>query len=89
MEVDGITAALEHHAAEVIGRQVPGCAAPIVKRMNVAEEEILERLVQKEFEPQGLAVREGEDKAGQAAAGLPDGDLAEVSPVGLRLFAWK
>jgi hypothetical protein len=71
VEVDSITAALQHYAAKIIGRQVPWCAAPIVKRMNVAEEEILERLVQKEFEPQGPAVREGEDEAGQAAAGLP------------------
>jgi len=78
VEVDGITATLEHHTAEIIGRQVPGGAAPIVKGMNVAEEEILERLVQKEFEPQGPAVREGEDKAGQAAAGVPDGDFAEM-----------
>lgn len=57
--------------------------------MNMAEEEILERLIQKEFEPQGPAVREREDEAGQAAAGVPEGEFAEVGPVGLALFAGK
>src|SRR5215471_2922157 len=89
MEMDGITATFEHHTAEVIGRQVSGCAAPIVKGMNVAEEEILERLVEKEFEPQGPAVGKGENEAGQTAAGVPDGEFAKVSPVGLALFAGK
>src|SRR5215467_4207560 len=36
VEVDGVTVTLEHHAAEVIGCQVPRCAALIVKRMNVS-----------------------------------------------------
>ena len=72
MEMDGITATFEHHTAEVIGRQVPECAAPIVKGMNVAQEEILKRLVEKGFEPQCPAVGDGEDEAGQEAAGVPD-----------------
>jgi len=89
VEVDGITATLEYHAAKIIGGQVPGCAAPIVKGMNVAEKEILERLVQKELEPQSPAVGEGEDEAGQTAAGVPEGDFAEVGPVGLALLTGK
>jgi len=53
----------------------------------VAEEKILEALVEEEFQPQGAAVGEGEDEAGQTAAGAADGNFAEVGPVGLSLLA--
>jgi hypothetical protein len=57
-----------------------------VEGVNVAEEKILQALVEKELEPQGAAIRESEDEARQTAAGTADPDFAEVRPVGLRLL---
>ena len=55
--------------------------------MDVAEEKILQGLVEEELQPQSAAVGEGEDEAGQTTAGATDGHFSEVGPVGLRLLA--
>ena len=55
----------------------------------MAEEKILQGLVEEELQPQSAAVGEGEDEAGQTAAGATDGHLPEVGPIGLRLLAGK
>ena len=87
VEVDGIAATFQDHAAKIVGLQGPGCSAPVMKGMHVAEEKILQALVEEEFQPQGTAVGEGEDEAGQTAAGAADPNFAKVGPVGLCLFA--
>ena len=63
--------------------QAPGRSTPVVKGVNVAEEKILQALVEEEFQPQGTAVGEGEDEAGQTPAGAAHADFAEVCPVRL------
>ena len=87
VEVDSIAAALQDHAAEIVGLQVTGRSTPILEGMDVAEEKILQALVEKELQPQGAAVGESEDEAGQTPAGAAEGDFPEVGPVGLRLLA--
>ena len=86
VEMNGIAATFQDHAAEMVGRQAPGRSTPVVKGVNVAEEKILQALVEEEFQPQGTAVREGEEEAGQTAAGAAHADFAEVRPVRLCLL---
>ena len=53
----------------------------------MAEEEILQALIEKELQPQSAAVGEGQEESGETAAGTADGHFPEMSPVGLRLLA--
>ena len=87
VEVDSIAAALQDHAAEIVGLDAARRSTPILEGMDVAEEKILQALVEKELQPQGAAVGESEDEAGQTTAGAADGNFPEVGPVGLRLLA--
>jgi hypothetical protein len=87
VEVNGVAAALPDDAAEIIGLQATRGSTPIAEGMDVAEEKILQALVEEEFEPQGAAVGEGEDEAGQAASGVTDSHFSEVGPVGLSLLS--
>ncbi len=64
VEVNGLAAALQDHAAEIV-RQNGSCRpTPIGKGMNVAEKKVLQGLVEEELQPQSAAVGEGEDEAG-------------------------
>src|SRR6516164_3316806 len=85
--MNGIATPLQNHAAEIVGCQTSGRTSPIMKGVHVAEEKMLQALVEEEFQPQGTAVGEGEDEAGQTPASAADPDFAEVRPVGLRLLA--
>src|SRR5271165_6366355 len=87
VEMDGLAAAFQDHAAEIVGQNGSGGPTPIGKGMDVAEEKILQGLVEEELQPQSAAVGEGEDEAGQTTAGATDGHFSEVGPVGLRLLA--
>src|SRR5271157_319149 len=87
VEVDGVAAALQDDTAEVVGFQAPRRSPPVGEGVDMAEEKILQALVEEELKPQGAAVGEGEDEAGQTASGPTDGDLAEVGPVGLSLLS--
>src|SRR5271157_3085178 len=73
VEVNGIATAFQDHAAEIVGRDVARRSPPILESVDVAEEKILQGLVEEELEPQGAAVGEGEDEAGQTTAGATDG----------------
>jgi hypothetical protein len=89
VEMNGIAAAFQDHAAQIVGLEVAGRSAPIVEGMHVAEEKILQALVEEEFQPQGAAVGEGEDETGQTPTGAADPDFAKVRPVGLGLLPGK
>jgi len=86
MKMNGIAAAFQDHTAKIVGLQAPRRSTPVVKSMDVAEEKILQALVEEEFQPQGTTVGEGEDETGQTPAGAAHLDFAEVRPVGLRFF---
>ena len=58
MEVNGIAAALQDHAAEIVGQNGSRRPTPIGEGMDVAEEKILQGLVEEELQPQGAAVGE-------------------------------
>src|SRR5271157_382636 len=55
--------------------------------MDVAQEKILQGLIEKELQPQSAAVGEGQEESGETATGAADGHFPEMSPVGLPLLA--
>jgi len=87
MEMNGIAAALEYHAFQIVIQNGSGGPTPIGEGMDVAEEKILQGLIEEELQPQGAAVGEGQQEGGQAATGTADGDFAKVGPIGLCLLA--
>jgi len=62
MEMNGVTAALQHDTAEIIALQAPRRPTPVGESVDMAEEEIFQALIEKELEPQGAAVGEREAK---------------------------
>src|SRR5262245_39032156 len=62
---------------------------PIVEGIDVAAEQAFQRLIEKKFQVESPAIGEGDDEAGELPEGAADADLAEGSPVGLGLLAWK
>jgi hypothetical protein len=52
----------------------------------MAAQKVFRGLVEEELQIQGARVRQRYQKAGQSAAGATDHEMAEVSPVHLRLF---
>jgi len=89
MEVNGVAAALEYYAFQIVIENAANAPSPVVEGMHVAEEKILQRLIQEEFQPQGSAVGKREDESGQSAAGAADDDLPEGGPVRLALLTGK
>src|SRR5438094_2350965 len=87
MEVNGVAAALQHRAFQVVVQDGSGRSAPILEGMDVGEKKILQALVEKELQPQGAAVGEGEDESGETTSCATDGDFPEAGPVGLSLLA--
>ena len=51
VKVNGIAAALQDHAAEIVSLDAARGSTPILKGMDMAEEEILQALVEKELHP--------------------------------------
>ena len=87
VEVNGIAAAFQDHAAEIVGQNGSRRPTPIGEGMDVAEEKILQALVEKEFQPQGAAVGKSQDEGRQTPTGAADSNFTEVCPIGLRLLA--
>jgi len=77
MEMNGVAAAFQDHTAQIVGLQAPGRPTPVVKGMHMAEEKILQALVEEEFQPQGATAGEGEDEAGQTPAGAAQSACAD------------
>ena len=71
MEVNGIAAAFQDHAAEIVGQNGSRRPTPIGEGMDVAEEKILQALVEEELQPQGAAVGESEDEADKRRRARP------------------
>jgi hypothetical protein len=86
---DDIAAALQDHAAEIIGLDAPGRSAPIVKGVNVAEEKIFQALIEEKLQPQSAAEGESEKESRQTTASTANGNFPEVGPIGLTLLTRK
>ena len=86
VKVNGVAAAFEHDRLKIVIQNSSGCAAPRGKSMNMAQQKVLECLVEKELQIERATVREGEHEAGQAPLGAADSDRAEAGPISLRLL---
>jgi hypothetical protein len=87
MESDVVADALEDDALEVVVEEIPRYPAEGGEGLDVAPDEALQRLVEREAGEDGAAVRQHHHEAGQGPLGVADGDLAEVAPVDLGLLA--
>ena len=85
MKVDLAAAAFQHRAAEVVIENHAGLAGPVLKGMDMAAQKVLHRLIEEELQIQRPRIGQRDHEAGQCAARAAHGDLAEVSPVDLRL----
>ncbi len=68
MKADRIPVPFQHRAAEIVVQHDSGNPAPIGKRIDMAAEEVLQRLVEEELQKQGARVRQGQHETGQPAA---------------------
>src|ERR1039457_2073715 len=86
VEMNLVAPALQNGAAEIVIENHAGLAGPVLKSMDMAAQEVLHGLIEEELQVQRPRVGQGDHEARQCAAGAADRDLAEVGPIGLRLF---
>lgn len=89
VEADGVTVPLQDGAFQIVVEQNPGYAIPRLEGRDVAGEEALHARVQEEAQEDAPGVAEHHDEGHQRPAGLANGQMAEVSPIHLGLFAWQ
>lgn len=87
MKMDGVASPFEHDRLHIVIQNSARNTAPILEGVDVGEQQILDALVEKEFDPQGARIGKREDEAGQTARGAANADLPEVRPISLCLFA--
>ena len=89
MEADGVAAALQHHAFEIVVKKNTGNAAPCGKGADMAAQEVLHPCVGEKAQENLARVAEHHDERHQRAARPANIEMAKMSPVHLRLFAGK
>ena len=89
MEADGLATALEHDAPHIVVQDLPGTAAEVGKRLDMAAHEVGERRVEVEAQERVARVAEHHDEGHERSAGSADLDVIEVGPVDLRLLRWQ
>ena len=87
MEFDGAPLAGEHRALEVVVEEHPRGALEVGEGLDVAAQEALERLVEREEHVDRARPGQHHDEGRQGAPGLADRDAAEVTPVDLGLLS--
>jgi len=79
--------AFQNSGLEVVVEQASGATTERLEGPDVAQEEVLECLVEEELEVEGAGVGQREHEARKAPFGLTDANPSEVSPVNLALLA--
>ena len=87
VEADGVGVALQDGAFQIVVEQNPGHPIPCLEGRDVAGEEALHARVQEEAQEDAPGVAEHHDEGHQRPAGLTNGQVAEVPPIDLGLFA--
>src|SRR6266498_1543567 len=87
VKVNGVAKAFADDGFEIVIQNGSGRATPLTKGVHMAQQKVLDCLVEKELEIERPAVREREHKAGETTLGAADGDRAETGPISLCLFA--
>src|ERR1700730_12337434 len=88
MKVNGVATAFEHHGFKVVIENSSGRAGPGAKGMHMAQQKVLQCLVEKKLQIERAAVGESEHEAGETTLGTADGNRPEAGPVTLSLLAW-
>ena len=86
MKADVIPHALEHDAFQIVGEDDAGHAAEGGEGLDMAAQETLEGLVEREARVRRPRPGQHQHEAREPAGRAPDGDLAEVAPIDLRLL---
>jgi hypothetical protein len=86
IEADGLPLAFEHRALQVVVQDDPGHGTPGFKGLDMPTQEVLHVRAQEEAQEDASGPGQDHHKGHQGSAGLPDLDVAEVSPVALPLF---
>src|SRR5271155_122275 len=89
MKEDGVAAAFQHHALEIIVEGDAGGSRPGLESMDVPAQEVLHGLIEEKLQVESTRVRKGDQKAGEAPTCTANPNFSEMSPVGLRLFSGK
>ena len=89
MEQNLIAAPFQHGALEIVVENHARLAGPGFKRMHVAAQEVLHRLIEEELQIQSARIGQRHHEAGQGALGAAHHHVAEVRPIDLPLLAWK
>ena len=87
VEADRVALALEHGALEVVVQQHPGHAAEGGEGRDMAAQEAVHAGVEEEAQEDHARVAQHHHEGHQRAAGAADLQMAEVTPVDLRLLA--
>ena len=87
MESDRIATPVQHHALEIVVQQDMGDTVPRGERRDVAAQEVLHPGVREEAQEDLPRMAQHHDERHQRAACPADLEMAEMSPVHLRLFA--
>ncbi len=87
VETDGIALALEHGTFQVVVEHDPAQPAPGREGSLVAAQEIGHLRIEEEAQEDRPREAQHHDECHQGPFGLTDGELPEVSPVHLALFA--
>lgn len=87
MEANRIARTLEHSAFQIIVEQHPRNGIERRERLDMTADEVVHRRAQIEAQEQMARVGEHHHEGHQRTQRAPHGELAEVRPVHLRLFA--
>ena len=87
VEADGVALPFEDGAFQVVVEDDSRHALKRGKRLDVAAQEALERLVQSEDGMQRPRPAQDQHEGGQPPGGAPDRDCSEAAPIGLPLLA--
>ncbi len=82
-------AALQHSRFEIVVEDGARLSIPSLEGMHMAAQEVLGALIEEELEIESARIRQRHHEAGEGALRAADADMAEVSPIDLRLFGGK
>ena len=89
VEADGVVAAFQHGALEIIIQENPGDSGPGFKGLDMTGQERLHSRVQEEAQEDPARGTQDHDESHQRPSGAADLEMPEVTPVDLGLFAGK
>ena len=87
MKADGIAPPLEHGALQVVVEQDPRHAAPGIEGSGMTAQKVLHTRIEEEAQEDLARVAQHHDESHQRAPCTADGEVPEMPPIDLGLFA--